>query len=57
MINQISNAMKVSEIRFKPVVVSSDTAITLTMAECLINEMSSPVSGGRISGIACGTMM
>jgi len=31
--NQISKAIKVSEIRFNPVVVSSETAITLTMAE------------------------
>jgi len=31
--NQISKAIKVSEIRFNPVVVSSETAITLTMAD------------------------
>ena len=41
-INQISKAMKVSEIRFKPVVVNSETAMTLTMAECLISEIKQP---------------
>jgi hypothetical protein len=55
--NHTSNAIKVSEIRFNPVVVSSETAITLTIAECLIKEISNPVKGGRIKGIDCGTMM
>ena len=45
--NQISKAIYVSEIRLSPSVVSSATAMTLTMAECLIRDMRRPVKGGQ----------
>ena len=38
----------------RPSVVSSNTAMTLTMAECLMRLMSTPVIGGSMRGTAWG---
>ena len=54
---QISNAIKVSEIISNPDVVRSNTAITLTIAECLMRLTRIPARGGRIMGKACGRVI
>ena len=52
--NHISKAMNVSEIISNPDVVRSNTAMTLTIAECLIRLTIMPAKGGSIIGIAWG---
>ena len=54
---QISKAIKVSEIISNPDVVRSNTAMTLTIAECLMRLTRMPASGGKMMGKACGRVM
>ena len=54
---QISKAIKVSEIISSPDVVRSNTAITPTIAECLIKLTMMPTNGGNMIGIACGAAL
>ena len=51
---QISKLRNVSAMMFRASVVRSNTAITLTIAEFRMREITIPVSGGSISGTACG---